>query len=177
MRAIKYLGWIGAGLWSVLVLLASNSPKDVQERASGWMSLPVVRSLPDWIMAVAGSRWTLAITCLSIGVWLGWWLRDRKNRAERVDPLMLLGERATNLAYDFDNVMPSSVSNHLISEFNIVIIDLTQVGIPVPAERLLNKDRCSFYLHHVGKYLSEGRSAYAKTHAEKMIAGWERGED
>lgn len=178
LKAIRVAVSVGIVVWTVFVFLSSAGPDDVRQRTAAWMSLPVVRSLPGWLINVATLPWTLALTAMAIGIGVGWVQRGRQGRARRSSPAEALGARLTMTAYAIDNMSRIEANNAVLSELSVVIRKLSLRGFELPpSSPFFDRDRMSAYLHQVGRFLRENDEPTAKEIARQIVALWPRQDD
>jgi hypothetical protein len=167
-RVLKRLSGAIVLLWAVLVFLASNSPDEVASRTAGWLSLPLVRTMPAALFSVAKHPVTLAMTFLGLGGWIGWTLHKFVVGAAHANPWKGLGVEAQLMGHAVDQMSSILPNNAVVGRLNLILGKLRANGFAVPPGPQLDRNQMSLYLHQVGAYLSDGNLAAARDAARHL---------
>jgi len=171
----KIGGWlllIGGGLWAFLTFLASNSPADVQQRASGWLSLPIIRALPDKLIAFASEPAIFALTFFVFGALGGWRTTKWWNGREQLPWWDMLGVEMSLLAYQIEDFNGTPDLNRLSADIDVVSIKAAKHGLPFPkmSAGFATVQSLLPYLTRVSAHLKAGHVDHARSAAQQLSA-------
>lgn len=174
---VKRIGKIATfaflALWGLFVFAASNSPTDVQERAQGWLSLPIVRDLPNALIAFASNPTTLILTFLGLGLILGWWLKGWWTARQSFPWWETLGVEMSLMAMRLENMGYSNVDVHRFNaDLDVLRIAAEKRGFPFPKfnDGFKTTESLRPYLSRVSAHLNAGNVEHARAAARDLSA-------
>lgn len=175
-RMLKRIGsWVVAGVavvWAALTFFASNSPADVQQKAGGWLALPVIRELPDKLLGFAGHPAVLAITFFLLGGFAGWWLAKRRSKQDSYPWYEVLGVEMSLLASGITNSRWHSDIHRLNADIDVVRVKAEKKGLRFPkfSDGFNSLQSLLPYLNKVSAHLQAGHIAQAREAARQLSA-------
>jgi hypothetical protein len=163
--------WLVGILWALFVFFAGNSPNDVGQRASGWLSLPVFREIPTTIVSFAARPWVIAVSFLMMGILIGWKLRAWSLRKSELPWWRVVANDLDYMAALIDAAGPYSDQAALNAELNVLRVKVVKHGLPFPAFEAGFKSFQSYmpYLRQVSAFLRAQEIEHAK-HAARDLA-------
>ena len=173
-RMIKRLwGWLALAItvaWAGISFLASNSPADVQERASGWLALPIINGLPDKFIAFAGHPTVLAVTFFLLGGFAGWWLAKRRSKQDSYPWYEVLGVDMSLLASEITESSWTSDIHRLNADIDVVRVKAEKRGLPFPrfSDGFNSVQSLLPYLNRVSAHLRAGHVDQAREAAKQL---------
>lgn len=159
-------------IWGLIAFLASNSPSDVQQRAEGWLALPILRELPTKLVDFAANPSVLALSFLSIGLAIGWQTKGWWAGRESYPWWDTLGVQMSLLASQIENSNWTSDIHRLNAEIDVVRVATTRRGFPFPkfADGFENVQSILPYLTRVSAHLNAGDITSARSAAQHFSA-------
>ena len=128
----KAVLWALGILWGLFVFLASNTPDEVQQTTSGWLSLPIVRSLPETVLQFAAEPFVLALSFLVIGAVVGWKLRGIK-RGPRDDGWYDLGVQMSLMAHRIRDLSYQTADHEQMNaDLDVLRLNVIKRGLQFP---------------------------------------------
>ena len=165
-----WLIWMAGALWALVAFLASNSPTDVQQRADGWLELPIIRELPDKLVAFAGNPVVFAVTFFSLGVLAGWRLTKWWSGRDTLPWWQNFGEELSLLAYQIEQSRWTTDLTGLNADIDVIRVKAAKHRFPFPkfSDGFNTVQSLLPYLVHVSAHLKAGHVDHARTAAEKL---------
>ena len=167
-----WIVWIGGVAWALLTFFASNSPSDVQQRATGWLALPILRDIPDKLIAFVASPFVFAFTFFTFGAFAGWRLNLWMAKGGVSHWAQSLGSDMSSLAYDIRDISAFADINRINADLDVVRVKLEQRGFIFPKmSDGFNTAQSLFpYLTRVSAHLKAGNIAHAKLTAQQFAS-------
>lgn len=174
---VKRIGKIAtialAAVWATFVFVASNSPTDVQERAQGWLALPIIRDVPDAFVAFASNPSTLILTFLGIGLIAGWLLKGWWTARQSFPWWETLGVEMSLMAMRIENMGYSNDDIHSFNaDLDVLRIAAEKRGFPFPkfSDGFKTTESLRPYLSRVSAHLKAGNIDHARVAARDLSA-------
>lgn len=161
----KRVAWTIGVVWAAFSFFASNSPAEVNTKAGGWLSLPILQSIAKTTTLFAGSPIVVATTFFVSGLLVGWRYTKWKLSRAKTNWSSSLASDLAWLAFTIGNINPRSDMHSINADIDVVRVKVEAQGLPFPKidDGFRTADSLLPYLARVSAHLKAGHIEDARS--------------